>query len=107
LSVAPEDPDAEPLSILLAPQQVLDTIGFEVSVGDSIRAKVFVAAEGPVKAHKVRNLSRGTTVRLRALHETPLWSSQGEWEGGACRGGSRHGGQGAGRGQGLGSGRNE
>jgi hypothetical protein len=88
------------VEILLAPKQALDDIGFAVQEGDSFRARVFVVDEGPMKAHKVMNLTRGTIVRLRTLHEIPLWDVRGRWEGGPSREGARSGAGRQGRGPG-------
>jgi len=88
------------LEVLLAPKRVLDEIAFDVRQGDRLRARVFVADEGPLKVHKAMNLTRGTMVRFRSLREVPLWNTTGDWEGGPCRRSSGHGGGHQGRGQG-------
>ena len=88
------------IEILLAPKQALDDVGFAVKEGDSFRARVFVVDQGPMKAHKVMNLTRGTIVRLRTLHEIPLWDVRGRWEGGPCHEGARSGAGRQGRGPG-------
>jgi len=75
-----------PISLLLAPAEVLDALGFEIAVGDRLEAKVFPDFEGPAKVHKVKNLSHGTMLRLRTLHRIPLWNSAGIWQGGPGRG---------------------
>jgi hypothetical protein len=88
---------AEELTVLLAPEQALTEIGFAVGSGDHCRIRIFRPDEGPAKAHKVLNMSRGTMVRLRTLHQVPLWDGRGRWQGGPCRdqsgsgaGGHRH-----------------
>jgi hypothetical protein len=91
---------AEVLQVLLAPRKVLDEIEFAVEEGDDFRARVFVTDEGPVKAHKAMNLTRGTMVRFRTLRGIPLWDSGGEWAGGGCRYRAGHGGGHHGRGPG-------
>ncbi len=81
--------DQEIVQVLLAPESVCEHIGFRVEEGDQIRARIFAGDVGPARAQKAMNLSQGTMVRLRTLHRTPLWSSSGEWQGGAMRGGQR------------------
>ena len=83
------------LDLLLAPQQVLDEISFDIARGDRLRARVFVSDQGALKVHKALNLTRGTMVRFRSLRQVPLWDGSGDWEGGACR---RQGGHGGGHG---------
>ncbi len=68
--------------VLLAPPESCREIGFEIEVGDRIRARIFVDAEGPAKAHKALNLTRGTMVRFRTLRSVPLWTASGAWQGG-------------------------
>ena len=88
---------ADEVTVLLAPEQALTEIGFSVERGDHCRIRIFRPDEGPAKAHKVLNTSRGTMVRLRTLHQIPLWDGRGRWQGGPCRdqsgsgaGGHRH-----------------
>jgi hypothetical protein len=102
VTVRLETADAEHgrIEILLAPEQVLDDVGFAVQEGDAFRARVFVVDQGPMKAHKVMNLTRGTIVRLRTLHEIPLWDVRGRWEGGPSHEGARSGAGRQGRGPG-------
>ena len=88
------------IEILLAPKEALDDVGFAVQEGDSFRARVFVVDQGPMKAHKVMNLTRGTIVRLRTLHEIPLWNVRGRWDGGPSRQGAQAGAGRQGRGPG-------
>ncbi len=95
VSLAPKGDKDHPVTILLAPPQAMDDIGFSVEPGDQLKVKYFVGDEGPGKAHKVLNTSRGLMVRLRSLHQIPLWNNQGHWQGGQGR--TRHG-QGPGRG---------
>ena len=78
--------DGEPVALLLAPKSTLDELGFEIAEGDRLKAKVFPAAEGPVKVHKVKNLSHNTLLRLRTLHQIPLWNGTGAWQGGPGQG---------------------
>jgi hypothetical protein len=75
----------EILEILLAPDHVCDAIGFQVSEGDRLRARIFVEAEGPARVQKIQNFSQGTMVRLRTLHRIPLWNTSGVWQGGPIR----------------------
>lgn len=72
--------------LLLAPRTALAEIGFEVEVGDHLKARIFPTAEGPAKVHKVLNLTRRTMVRIRTLSQIPLWDGSGAWQGGQCRG---------------------
>lgn len=72
----------EPQTILLAPRESCQEIGFEVEVGDRVRARIFVTPESPAKAHKALNLTRGTMVRFRTLRNVPLWTASGAWQGG-------------------------
>jgi hypothetical protein len=97
------DADSGQLDLLLAPQQVLQEISFDLEAGDRLRARVFVEEAGPLKVHKAMNLTRGTMVRFRSLREVPLWGTSGDWEGGACRREGGHG-QGGPRGRGGGGG---
>jgi hypothetical protein len=97
-TAAPGEDTAE---VLLAPERVLEAINFLVREGDHLRVHVFVAAQGPVKAHKVINMTRDASVRLRTLHKYPLWDAQGRWQGGPCR--LRHGQHSRGAGGGDGS----
>ena len=73
------------LGLLLAPTTVCDEIGFEVGVGDFLRARVFVEEGEEVRVQKVLSLSRGTMVRFRTMHQIPLWDSTGAWNGGEIR----------------------
>lgn len=86
--------------ILLAPKSVCDQIGFQVEEGDRLRARVFVASDGPSRVQKVQNFTQGTMVRMRTLHSTPLWSAAGAWQGGPIR--TARGREQAGRGAGKG-----
>lgn len=79
------------VDLLLAPSEVLDEIGFAVEAGDRMKARVFSPDTGPSKVHKARNLSRNTMVRLRTLHQIPLWDGDGAWMGAP---GGEHGGRG-------------
>jgi hypothetical protein len=102
VTVALETPnsDAGIVEVLLAPRQVLDEIEFTVEEGDAFRVRIFVGDEGPLKAHKAMNLTRGTMVRFRTLHGIPLWDSKGDWAGGGCRHRAVQGGGPRGRGPG-------
>jgi hypothetical protein len=82
--VAPAD-DAPSWELLLAPRSALAEIGFEVELGDQVKARIFPSAEGPAKVHKVLNVTRRKMVRLRTLTQIPLWDSSGAWQGGECR----------------------
>ena len=80
------------LSILLAPAEALESIGFQIREGDRLKLKCFSDDPGPARAHKVMNVSRGTMIRVRTLRQIPLWDNQGRWRGGAARPQSGHGG---------------
>jgi hypothetical protein len=94
ISLVRDTDAAEAVEILLAPEKALTDIGFEVEVGDRCRVRIFSADRGPAKAHKIFNISRGTMVRIRTLHQVPLWDGSGAWQGGRCRDGLGGGGQG-------------
>jgi hypothetical protein len=76
---------SETVQILLAPQEVCEQIGLQIAPGDRIRTRVFVEETTSYRVQKIQNISRGTMVRLRTLHETPLWDSAGRWQGGPLR----------------------
>ena len=80
--IAIEDPEPREMSLILAPEGVLVQAGFEIEIGDSVRARVFVSDEEQAPVHKVFNLSRGQEARLRTLMRMPLWDSEGRWQGG-------------------------
>jgi hypothetical protein len=80
----------ETVRILLAPVATLEAIGFAIERGDRLRAKLFVAEQGPAPVHAVENVTRGTEARLRTLHRVPLWDGRGTWQGGPSSG-HRHG----------------
>ena len=84
LSAAAED--SRGWELLLAPRAALAEIGFEVEVGDQLKARIFPTAEGPAKVHKVLNLTRRRMVRMRTLSGIPLWDGKGVWQGGQGRG---------------------
>ncbi len=96
ISIAPEGDREHPIRILLAPEEVMKSIGFTIEPGDQLKVKYFVSEEGGCKAHKVLNSTRALMVRLRTLRQIPLWNNQGHWQGGQGR--MRHG-QGPGRGR--------
>jgi len=77
--------NGDAVELLLAPQGVCDQIGFEIGPGDRVRARVFLDDSSSYRVQKIQNLSRGMMVRLRTLHQTPLWNSVGTWEGGPVR----------------------
>ncbi len=99
---------SEKVTVLLGPTEACREIGLVVEEGDRVRVRVFVSEEGEaVKAQKILNLSRSVMVRLRTMHDIPLWNSAGAWQGGpgrAYRGGhhgvGRRGASGPGRGPG-------
>ena len=88
------------MQVLLAPESVCSQIGFQVEEGDRLRARIFVSNDGPSSVQKVQNFTRGTMVRLRTLHRTPLWNTAGSWQGGPLRtaAGQHRNGQGRGGG---------
>jgi hypothetical protein len=90
----------EPVQILLAPQEVCEQIGLQIAPGDRIRTRVFVEDTASYRVQKIQNISRGTMVRLRTLHEIPLWDSAGRWQGGPLRTSPTHQHHGRGRGGG-------
>lgn len=96
--------DSGVVDLLLAPQSVLDETGFSVQTGDRLRARVFIADEGPAMVHKVRNVSQGSMLRLRTLRQIPLWDNSGMWQGGPGHGGGHGQHQGPKHGQQGGSG---
>ena len=84
----------EPIQLLIAPAEVCEQIEFTIEPGDRIRARVFMDDTDIYRVQKIHNLSRGTMVRLRTLHEIPLWDEHGMWQGGPIRNSSgrhRHG----------------
>jgi hypothetical protein len=87
-------PEPYEMSIVLAPEKTLREAGFDVQIGDRLRAKVFLSDDEPAPVHKVMNLTRDTMIRLRTLTRVPLWDSNGRWQGGACRTQHGAGGQG-------------
>jgi hypothetical protein len=95
VSLAPDGDREHPLEILLAPQEIMNSIGFAIEPGDRLKVNYFVSEEGSCKAHKVLNTTRSLMVRLRTLRQIPLWNNQGHWQGGQGR--MCHG-QGPGRG---------
>lgn len=79
------------VDLLLAPQSTLEEAGFSVQDGDRLKARVFSEDQGPVRVHKVRNLSQDSMVRLRTLRQIPLWNGAGAWQGSPGIGrGQRH-----------------
>jgi hypothetical protein len=90
--------EGKPLHLLLAPGDVLEQIGFEIEVGDIVRARSFEPDSDAVAyVQKIMNVTRGEMVRLRTLRADPLWDSAGRWQG---SGGGRHrGGERAGTGR--------
>ena len=66
VTLAPKGAEGRELDLLLAPKATLDEVDFQVEQGDEIQARVFPADEGTAKVHKVRNMSRHTTLRLPA-----------------------------------------
>ena len=89
-----DKPEPREITVLLAPANVLRQTGFEVELGDRMRARLFLTESAAFEAHKVLNLSRGMMVRLRTLRRVPLWDSNGEWQGGPCRNRDGSGGNG-------------
>jgi hypothetical protein len=96
IEIRPDPTSGETTSVGLAPAPALDDAGFDVSVGDTVRVRIFVGTP-PVSAHKILNLSRSTMLRLRTLHRDPLWDSAGRWLGERYR--HRGGPAGPGRGE--------
>lgn len=67
--------------LLLAPQDVLEEVGFEISEGDHLRARVFPDPSGSHLVHKVWNVETRNDIRLRTLYRVPVWDNDGEWQG--------------------------
>lgn len=91
VSIELEEPSGS-ATVLLAPASALEEAGFEVSVGDQLKIRVFVPeGDEPLRAHKVFNQTKNTMLRLRTLGNVPLWNDAGRWQGG--RGGRGAGGE--------------
>lgn len=86
VQLAPPSDGSRSWELLLAPQAALADIGFEVEVGDELKARIFPTAQGPARVHKILNLTRRKMVRLRTLSRIPLWDGTGAWQGGQCQG---------------------
>lgn len=109
--------ERQPFSVLLAPQQALEEIGFVVEIGDRLKVRIFADGDSPARGQRVLNVSRSRMVQLRTLRHAPLWSASGAWQGAGSRGrpglgpggrtegGSPGPGAGPGPGPGSGSGR--
>lgn len=68
--------------VLLAPGPALAEAGFDLAVGDLVRARVFlVPGSRTAYAQKVMNRSRSLMVRLRTLRHEPVWDTAGNWQG--------------------------
>lgn len=67
--------------LLLAPPDVLEEVGFKVSKGDLLRARVFPDPSGNHLVHKVWNVETRNDIRLRTLYRIPVWDNDGEWQG--------------------------
>ena len=80
--IGADRPEAGEIELLLAPRAALEETGFTVQQGDRLKARVFIAHEGPATVHKVLNLSKNSMVRLRTLRQIPLWDGAGMWQGG-------------------------
>jgi hypothetical protein len=100
-----DKPEPREMEVLLAPESALRQTGFEIEVGDRLRARIFLTGDDALEAHKVLNLSRGMMVRLRTLRRVPLWDGNGQWQGGPCRAQSGSGGAGGHQHRGSGRGR--
>jgi hypothetical protein len=88
LTVRLRPDDSEPeegVLILLAPFAICEEIGFEVVQGDRLRARVFLGDQGPARAQKALNMTRGRMARFRTLRDMPLWTASGAWHGGPSR----------------------
>jgi len=72
-----------PLDLLAAPASALADAGFQVAVGDLVRARVFLDPGGGVAyAQKLLNRSQALMLHLRTLRQEPLWDAAGRWQGG-------------------------
>jgi len=72
-----------PLDLLAAPASALADAGFQVAVGDLVRARVFLDPGGGVAyAQKLLNRSQALMLHLRSLRQEPLWDAAGRWQGG-------------------------
>lgn len=73
---------AGPLQVLVAPTLALADAGFQVAVGDEVRARVFLGpAGGAAQAQKILNRTQALMVHLRTLRQEPLWDAAGRWQG--------------------------
>ena len=94
------DGEEAPITVLIAPPELLEQVGFVVEPGDRLRTRVFIE-EQPVRVHKLMNITRRSMVRVRTLRMAPLWDGQGRWygtsPGGAGSGAGSSGGSGAGK----------
>jgi len=86
MELVPDRSPEKSVTVTLGPTQACREIGLVVEEGDRVRVRVFVAEEGePAKAQRILNLSRSVMVRLRTMHDVPLWNSAGAWQGGPGR----------------------
>ncbi len=102
--------------LLLAPRRTLEDAGLPLVTGDRVRVRVLKDdADGPDRVHRIDNLTRSWSARLRTLRGVPMWNAEGAWQGsrtgpdgtfgrGSRPGGSGGGGRGGGRGGGGGGG---
>ena len=107
IDLAPDGAPDDRLTVLLGPADACEDIGLEVEAGDRVRVRVLVGDGGNlVKAQRILNLSRSVMVRLRTMHDVPLWDAGGAWQGAPGRAyrrgvaGAQHGSGGPGKGPG-------
>lgn len=82
VDLAPDGAPDDTLTVLLGPADACKEIGLEVEAGDRVRVRILVDDSGePVKAQRILNLSRSVMVRLRTMHDVPLWDAGGAWQG--------------------------
>ena len=80
-----DERDGQRTLVILAPEAACKEIGFKVTPGDRLRARVFGPVDATATAQEVLNLSRVTRARFRTLTGIPFWTTAGEWQGGVSR----------------------
>lgn len=68
--------EGEVFRVGLASDEVMQSEGFEVAVGDPVRVRFFADGD-PHEAQRLRNETTGRVLRLRCLHGDPLWRDRG------------------------------
>ncbi len=75
--VAMRTDEGEIYRVGLASDEVMRSEGFQVAVGDRVRARFFADGD-PHEAQRIRNETTGRVLRLRCLHGEPLWREEGD-----------------------------